>query len=120
MCYIMYYHHILTSAILILGYLFDTGDLSFGFLLAEISNIPLYFTAFVIHEPSWKLLLKWFVLMEFIMFLLFRCIGMIGILNASSVCIVNVLVWIIYIASVFWTVQLLQQLNKLFFIKKLN
>ncbi len=113
---IMFYHHVGSCILLPLAYN-EEQDLSIAFLLVEISNIPLYLTQIVLHSPHktyWGPYLKWCILLEFISFLIFRCVGLAILDIYPKNLIVVLLIITLYIASVMWTIKLGKKLLEVF------
>lgn len=108
---IMYYHHIGSIILLILGYSLESPNLSKGFLIVEVSNLPLYLTSALLHseKKDYDFLIKYSILLEFVFFLVFRCILLIRILAIVQTLVVFILIAILYFASAYWTVRLSYQ-----------
>lgn len=106
---IMYIHHVVSCILLLLVYLFESDDLSPAFLLVEISNLPLYITQTALYSPQrhlWEPYIKWCVLIEFISFFVFRCVGLLLVDLRPQMLIVQFLLFLVYLSSVMWTVKL--------------
>lgn len=97
-------HHFIT--VMALFYLFseDSPHIIRGFMLCEISNLPVYYTYALMKCTKNLLHIACASLVEFMFFFVFRCIMMADMSELKSGVIG--LAQIIYYSSVWWTVKL--------------